>query len=74
MIASLETPYYMVGDVYRYTYRRIRVYLPVHPAAIASKDSHSISCGVDWWGGVMVMIVQTSFRAQFSQAEQQDFV
>ena len=37
----------MVGDVYRYTYWRIRVYLPVHLAAIASKDSYSNSCGVD---------------------------
>ena len=26
----------MVGDVYRYTYWRIRVYLPVHLAAIAT--------------------------------------
>ena len=37
----------MVGDVYRYTYRRIRVYLLVHLAAIASIDSYSNSCGVD---------------------------
>ena len=39
----------MVGDVYRYTYWRIRVYLPVHLlAAIASKDSYSNSCGLDF--------------------------
>ena len=31
--------YNMVGDVYRYTYRRIRVYLLVHLAATASIDS-----------------------------------
>ena len=31
--------YFMVGDIYRYTYRQIRVYLPVHLAAIASIDS-----------------------------------
>ena len=37
----------MVGDIYRYTYWRIRVYLPVHLAAIASKDSYINSCGVD---------------------------
>ena len=37
----------MVGDIYRYTYRPIRVYLPVHLAAIASKASYSNSCGVD---------------------------
>ena len=37
----------MAGDVYWYTYRRIRVYLPVHLAAIASIDSYSNSCGVD---------------------------
>ena len=37
----------MVGDIYWYTYWRIRVYLPVHLAAIASKDSYSNSCGVD---------------------------
>ena len=37
----------MVGDIYRYTYRQIRGYLPVHLAAIASKDSYSNSCGVD---------------------------
>jgi len=37
----------MVGDVYRYTYWRIRVYLPVHLAATASKDSYNNSCGVD---------------------------
>ena len=37
----------MVGDIYRYTYWRIRVYLPVHLAAIASEDSYSNSCGVD---------------------------
>ena len=33
----------MVGDVYR----RIRVHLPVHLAAIASIDSYSNSLGVD---------------------------
>ena len=38
---------YMVGDIYRYTYRQIIVYLPVHLAAIASIDSYSNSCGVD---------------------------
>ena len=39
----------MVGDVYQYTYWRIRLYLPVHlaPIAIASKDSYSNSSGVD---------------------------
>ena len=37
----------MVGDVYQYTYWRIRVYLPVHLAPIASKDSYSNSSGVD---------------------------
>ena len=37
----------MVDDVYRYTYWPIRVYLPVHLAAIASKDSYSNSYGVD---------------------------
>ena len=37
----------MVGDVYQYTYWRISVYLPVHLAPIASKDSYSNSCGVD---------------------------
>ena len=37
----------MVGDIYRYTYQQIRAYLPVHLAAIASKDSFSNSCGVD---------------------------
>jgi len=37
----------MVGDIYRYTYRQIRVYLTVHLAAIASIDSYSNSCGVD---------------------------
>ena len=37
----------MVGDVYQYTYWRIRVYLPVHLAAFASKYSNSNSCGVD---------------------------
>ena len=37
----------MVGDVYRYTCWRIRVYLPVHLAAIARKDSYSNNCGVD---------------------------
>ena len=37
----------MVGDVYWYTYWQINVYLPVHLAAIASKDSYSNSCGVD---------------------------
>ena len=31
----------------RYTYRQIRVYLPVHLAAIDSIDSYSNSCGVD---------------------------
>ena len=39
--------YKTVGDIYRYTYWRIRAYLPVHLAAIASKDSCSNSCGVD---------------------------
>ena len=36
----------MVGDIY--TYRQIRVYLPVHLAAIARIDSYSNSngCGV----------------------------
>ena len=37
----------MIGDVYRYTYWRTRVYLPVHIAAIASIDSYSSSYGVD---------------------------
>ena len=37
----------MVGDIYRYTYLQITVYLPVHLAAIASIDSYSNSCGVD---------------------------
>ena len=37
----------MVGDVYRYTYRRIRVHLPVHLAAIASIDSYNNSCRVE---------------------------
>ena len=37
----------MVGDVYRYTYWQIRVSLPVHLVAIASKDSYINSCGVD---------------------------
>ena len=37
----------MVGDVYRYPYQRIRVYLPIHLAAIASIDSYSNSCGFE---------------------------
>ena len=37
----------MVGDIYRYTYQQIRVYLQVHLAPIASIDSYSNSCGVD---------------------------
>ena len=37
----------MAGDVYWDMYRRIRVYLPVHLAAIASIDSYNNSCGVD---------------------------
>ena len=30
----------MVGDIYRYTYWQIRVYLPVHLAAIVSIDNY----------------------------------
>ena len=37
----------MVGDVYRYMYWRIRVYLRVHLATIANKNIYSNSCGVD---------------------------
>ena len=37
----------MVDDVYQYMYLGIRVYLPVHLAAIACIDSYSNSCGVD---------------------------
>ena len=37
----------MVGDVYWYTYRQKRVYLPLHLAAIASIDSYSNRCGVN---------------------------
>ena len=40
---SLEIQYTMVGDVYRYMYQRIRVYLLVHLAAIASIDRYSNS-------------------------------
>ena len=37
----------MVDDVYQYMYLGIRVYLPVHLAAIACIDSYSNSCGVE---------------------------
>ena len=45
----------MVGDIYRYTYRRIRVYLPVHLAAIAYIDSYSNSCRVECTDNVSVL-------------------
>ena len=47
IVLVISTYYIMVGDIYLYTYWRIRVYLPVHLAAIASKDSYSNSCGLD---------------------------
>ena len=46
-INTTQILFELVGDIYRYTYRQLRVYLPVHLAAIASIDSHSNSCGVD---------------------------
>ena len=39
--------FFRVGDIYRYTYRQIRVHLQVHLAAIASIDSYINSCGFD---------------------------
>ena len=38
---------FMVCNIYQYTFWRIRVYLPVNLAAIASINSYSNSCGVE---------------------------
>ena len=40
--------YSKVGDIYRYTYRQIRVYLPVHLAAIIT-DRRVYSLGLLGW-------------------------
>ena len=46
-MAEIDNNKIMVGDVYWYTYLRIRVYLLVHLAAIAYIDSYSNSCIVE---------------------------